>query len=145
MSHTVERSDRVSAVLGTCLPKRVLLAVSNERLRAQLMGSLDKAGYEVTVFPTGQELVTHLEELQLPNVWMDATLIICENDLPDLTGIEIAEYVNGYIGFPRVILVGGPSGAEERARAEQLGVAAVWDGQLDMNTLVAEVRRIVPV
>jgi DNA-binding response OmpR family regulator len=126
---------------------RVLVADDDYEMRALLVRALRKASYEVIECPDGWRLLGYVTPYLL-SLKTDESLcfdlVITDVRMPVLSGLQILEGSQGIDGFPPVILMTAFGDQETRALAERAGAAAWFEKPFDIDSLVADVRRIVP-
>jgi len=120
--------------------ERILIADDNEGARALLTSLLESRGYNVTVTCDGFEA---LEQLQQSESAPD--LMLLDIEMPRMDGCEVCTRVKSRAdtrGIP-VVLVSGL--ADTADRASQAGADGFVNKPYRLDTLLAEVRRQLPV
>ena len=89
----------MSKTSGPCPPVERVLAVDDDPvlLRAS-RAVLERAGYVVTTAGSGEEALSRIESLGLPN------LALVDVQMPGMSGIELARQVHEYCDLPIVML-----------------------------------------
>jgi CheY-like chemotaxis protein len=123
---------------------RVLIAEDDYEMRRLLAWSLDKKGYQVTECKDGNALMKKLGVASPFENAQTFDLIISDIRMPGSTGIQALKSISKFEDATPMILITAFPDDEIRKRAEQLGALAVFEKPFDINSLVAEVRRILP-
>ena len=121
----------------------ILLAEDSFGLRSLICRALRRDGHQVTECTTGSEL---LSELAPPpgHDAVDYDLVISDERLPGLTGLEILAGVSHRGHHPRFILITAFGDHHTHARARELGALAVFDKPFEIETLCEFVREQLP-
>lgn len=122
---------------------RVLLAEDDDEMRKLIKHALQHQGYEVTECSNGYELFARLLELIKAGQCLDHDLVISDIRMPGWTGLEVFEGVHEHEGCPPIILITAFGDKETHAKAQQLGVTAVFDKPFEIEDLLAKVHEIV--
>ena len=123
---------------------RILLAEDDDEMRRLLAHALLAAGYDIIPCRDGMDLITHFDSFIIGKGTLDFDLIISDILMPGLTGLEIFEDLHECKGFPPTILITAFGDESTRRKAEQLGVAAMFDKPFEIDDLLSKVREIVP-
>lgn len=134
------------AVLPTIAP-RILLAEDDEAMRALMLRALRAAHYRVVPCPDGWRLLQYVTPYLLaahvrPAEHFD--LVISDVRMPVLTGLEVLDGGRSVEGFPPFILITAFGDEELRRHAERSGAVAWFEKPFDIDSLLTDVRRIVP-
>jgi len=131
-----------------CSPKKekyILLAEDDDEMRTLLSLVLFQAGYKVVECPDGWSLLERLESHILPGVkHEDVDLVISDIRMPGVTGLEILRGLPKGEGYPPIILITAFGDEKTHHKAEQFGVAAIFDKPFEMDDLLSKVREIIP-
>jgi CheY-like chemotaxis protein len=130
---------RHGAPAGARTP-RILVAEDDDDMRALLSQILHSSGYEVAEFSDGLRLMARLASAG-PGEF-DA--IVSDIRMPGVSGIEVLEGLKGCEGAPPMILITAFGDSETHELARRLGAAAMFDKPFDVEELLAELRRVVP-
>jgi len=122
---------------------RILLGEDDEEMRALLRFALRRAGYEVVDCADGGCLAEHVSSSVLLEEEPSFDLVISDLRLPGLSGLAIMEALNSLPGAPPLILITAFGDAATHARADALGVAAMFDKPFELDVLLDEVARLV--
>jgi two-component system chemotaxis response regulator CheY len=115
--------------------KTILVVDDSETIRQSVAGGLERAGYVVTTARDGVEGLQHIQS--------DApSLVILDMNMPRMNGIELLESldVRGS-GLPVVLLTTEVQPAL-MARAKKAGARGWMVKPVDMDQLVATVRKV---
>ncbi len=123
--------------------KRILLAEDDEEMRKLIKRALQHQGYEVTECMNGYELFARLLALVESGQCLNHDLIVSDIRMPGWTGLEVFEGVHKHKECPPVILITAFGDKETHARAQHLGVAAVFDKPFEIADLLNKVNEIV--
>lgn len=123
---------------------RVLLAEDDYELRRLLAWSLDKQGYQVTECKDGNALMKKVGFSVPYNSVQPFDLIISDIRMPGSTGLQVLESARDFEELPPMILITAFPDDETRKKARQLGAVAVVEKPFDVDSLVDEVRRVLP-
>lgn len=127
-------------------PPVILLAEDNKEMRTMLAQELRMAGYKITECPDGWDLLDHLGSFVLPNPidHEEVDLVISDIRMPGITGLEILEGLQQTEGFPSIILITAFGDEKTHVQAEKYGAAAMFDKPFEIDDLLANVRKIMP-
>jgi CheY-like chemotaxis protein/ribosome-associated translation inhibitor RaiA len=123
--------------------KRILLAEDDDEMRKLIKRALQHQGYEVTECMNGYELFARLLALVESGQCLNHDLIVSDIRMPGWTGLEIFEGVHKYEECPPVILITAFGDKDTHTRAQQLGVAAVFDKPFEIADLLNKINEIV--
>lgn len=125
----------------------ILLAEDDKEMRTMLVQALREANYRVIECVDGWNLLEHLHSFIIHNSreHNQVDLVISDILMPGLTAFEILDGVDDSDGFPPTILITAFGDEDTHAQAEMFGVAAVFDKPFEIDDLLAEVQRIVPI
>ena len=118
----------------------VLVADDEPDLRALARAVLERAGYEVVEEAIdGDEALAAVIRLDPPPI---PTVMVLDNLMPGLTGLEVAERVLAGVPDQRIILFSAYLDADTRKRADEVGVS-VCVPKTDVHRLPAVVAALV--
>jgi CheY-like chemotaxis protein len=124
-------------------PSLVLVADDDAEMRALLVDTLRRAGFRTQECGAGSEL---LVELSRPLVAEESPtsvdLIISDNRMSGMTGLEVMELAEIVPGYPPTILITAFGDARFHAEARCLGAVAVFNKPFDMDELLGKVREV---
>ncbi|MBW1788758.1 MAG: response regulator [Deltaproteobacteria bacterium] len=123
---------------------RVLLADDDYEMRKLIAWSLNKQGYQVTECEDGNALMKKLGIAFPFESVQPFDLIISDIRMPGSTGLQALKNIRKFEDDTPMILITAFPDDETRKKAGQLGALAVFEKPFDVDTLVAEVRRILP-
>src|SRR4051812_38535938 len=121
-----ETDQRVSVVVGEDDPE--LRELVSDRLRRE--------GWDVTAVGDGQELYDEL-------MATDPDLVITDERMPGLSGLEVLEKLRGSRWTTPFILMTGLHDKWTHLHARGLGASQVFDKPLNLPSLVAAARALV--
>lgn len=114
---------------------RILVIEGEENLNWNVVNALQKDGYIVRGVTSGGEAIRLL--------WNEEyDVAICNQQMPDMDGLELLQWMRNYSPDSRMIMLGAPGKGEARAQALEMGVAAYLEKPLDLSALKAELRRM---
>jgi DNA-binding response OmpR family regulator len=119
---------------------RILLAEDDDAMRSLLVAELVKSGFRVTDCCDAIELVNILEGYIAHRVPFDYDLIISDNRMPWITGLQLLKALNEYVGFPPIILITAFGDEATHESARRLGAAAILDKPFEMSRLTSLIR-----
>ena len=106
-----------------------LLIVEDEKLiRWSIREMLERQDYEILEAPTGREALNVLEE-------QDCDLVLLDYRLPDITGLEILEWVHAKMPEVSVIMMTAYGTVETAVKAMKLGVYDYLTKPVNMDEL----------
>ncbi len=123
---------------------RILLAEDDSDMRNLLAWSLRKYGYEVIECTNGVQLLDYLDCFFTNDETEAFDLIISDIRMPGVTGLEVLEGMHKYKAFPLMVLITAFGDEETHAQAHRFGAAAIFDKPFEIDDLLAEVQKIVP-
>lgn len=112
---------------------RVLVAEDDGPMRELIASSLRDAGFEVEIARNGSELRErlgageHAAPAALPEV------VVSDVRMPGWTGMNALSFLHRHHPHVRVVLITAFGDPRTHARAERLGVAAVFDKPFDLG------------
>jgi len=124
---------------------RILLAEDDDEMRNLLAESLHGEGYDIVECPNGLGLLMSLRDYIVPpsgSPKKEFDLVISDIRMPGVTGLEILEGLHHVGDCPPIILITAFGDSATHQRAEQCGVAAMFDKPFDMNELLGKVQDI---
>jgi DNA-binding response OmpR family regulator len=110
---------------------RVVVVEDDAGMRNAIDELLRVAGFEVTTFASGEELLRAVPE---------AACLVIDLQLPGVSGFELYERVRR-VGEPPVVFITAHDTPIARSRAERLGAAAYLNKPFGGRELVEVVRR----
>ena len=116
-------------------------------MRALLVRALKSQHYQVIECPDGWTLLRYATPYLLSLEMEDDVrfdLVISDIRMPVLTGLEILDGSRAIEGFPPFILITAFGDEETRDNAYRAGAVAWFEKPFDIDTLLADVRRILP-
>lgn len=122
----------------------ILLAEDDLEMRKLLSWSLRDRGYEVTECEDGDCLLKRLGLFELSRPATTFDLIISDIRMPGITGLQGLEGAKKNLYLPPMILITAFGDELTHARAEKLGVAAMFDKPFEIDDLLAKVIQILP-
>lgn len=124
-------------------PPRVLLAEDDTEMRNLLSGALHSAGYAVVECANGAELLDALMDLLQPGREIDIDVVVSDIRMPLVTGLDILEGTQGFLGFPPIVLITAFGDPKTHELAQRLGAAKLFDKPFEIDALLAEVRALI--
>lgn len=88
------------------ITRRIVVADDKEDVRKIMSRLLQSGGYDVDMVEDGQQLVDYLKD---PSKAPKVDLVVTDNDMPHLTGIEAATQIrqlDGFQDFPIILMSG---------------------------------------
>lgn len=122
--------------------RRILLAEDDDEMRSLLVCWLRNAACDVTACCDGIDLLEQITAFIEDHRPPPFDLIISDIRMPWVTGMEILEGMNEYVGFPPVILITAFGDRATHEAAKRLGAAAVFDKPFDMRDLIAKINEL---
>jgi len=119
---------------------KVLLAEDDAEMRDLLTLALRGAGLQVCECSDGAELLTQLDPIVSGVGKVEWDLVISDNRMPGVLGLEIFAGLRRLADAPPLILITAFGDTETHALARELGVAAVFDKPFDIDDLLKEVQ-----
>ena len=113
---------------------RILLAEDEQVMRAYLARALERSGYEVVAVDRGTAAAPLLETERFD-------LLLTDIIMPEMDGIQLAQYCNMVSPTTNVIFITGFSGVALRAGAS-VPNAKILAKPFHLKDLVLEVRRL---
>ena len=113
---------------------RILLAEDEQVMRAYLARALERSGYEVVAVDRGTAAAPLLETERF-------NLLLTDIIMPEMDGIQLAQYCNMVSPTTNVIFITGFSGVALRAGAS-VPNAKILAKPFHLKDLVLEVRRL---
>jgi two-component system cell cycle response regulator CpdR len=113
---------------------RILLAEDEQVMRVYLARALERSGYEVVAFDRGTAAAPLLETERFD-------LLLTDIIMPEMDGIQLAQYCNMVSPTTDVIFITGFSGVALRAGAS-VPNAKILAKPFHLKDLVLEVRRL---
>lgn len=125
---------RARAAVGA----HVVLLEDDEEMRELLAGTLVGAGYEVSAYPSGLELLERLETGAVERF----DLVVSDVRMPGVSGLCMLEGIGAWSvgGRTPMILITAFGSPELHARARRFGAVTVLDKPFAMERLLAAVR-----
>ena len=137
----VSGGDPATAVgRGPTAPRgdeRVLLVEDEPMVRSAHRRLLSSLGYQVTAVADGQEALQALRDAAAP-----FDLVMTDQTMPHLTGIELARALRTERPGLPVLLCSGFSDSPEEAAAKEAGVAACLQKPIDRASLASVLRLV---
>jgi DNA-binding response OmpR family regulator len=124
-------------------PQRILLAEDDLEMRRFLSSALRKDGYEVVEASSGAELLTTLATYLRRPMTRPYDLIISDQRMPGLSGLEVLEGFEGEDWLPPFILITAFGSREIEDGALRAGAAMVLDKPFDLDDLRAIVSGLI--
>jgi CheY-like chemotaxis protein len=130
-------------VTGIARRPRLLVVEDDLDMRRLVSLMLEKDGYEVIQATNGVGLLAGMElsTWSDPGDYFDA--IVSDIQMPDLTALDALAEVRDHRARVPVVLMTAYGGAQVRAKARALGVAAFLDKPIDWHELRVAVRRAI--
>jgi DNA-binding response OmpR family regulator len=123
---------------------KILIAEDDEEMRTLLALYLEKAGYDVLSCSNGTDLVRYVSTLFSPFRHEEISLVVSDIRMPGFSGLEVLREMQGFMGFPPMILITAFGDETIHAEAERYGAKAIFDKPFDIEELLARVQEIVP-
>jgi CheY-like chemotaxis protein len=117
--------------------ERVLLVEDEPMVRSAHRRLLSSLGYQVTAVADGQEALQALRDAAAP-----FDLVMTDQTMPRLTGIELAQALRTERPGLPVLLCSGFSDSPEEAAAKEAGVAACLQKPIDRASLASVLRLV---
>jgi len=124
-------------------PPLVLVAEDEAEMRALLVTALQRVGYRVQECKAGSDLLVDLIHYLSPkNSHQSIDLIISDNRMPGVTGLEVMELAEFESDFPPAILITAFGDEQFHAEALHRGAIAVFDKPFEIEVLLKKVREV---
>jgi two-component system response regulator (stage 0 sporulation protein F) len=121
----------------------IMVAEDDPEMRAMLVTALQQAGYRVQERKSGWELLVDLtHDVPPEKLSPSCDLLITDNRMPGVTGLEVIESAEFAPGFPPTILITAFGDQQLHTKAMRMGAVAVIDKPFELDTLLAKVREI---
>ncbi len=120
---------------GALEPQRILLAEDDLEMRRLLSSALRQDGYDVVEARSGAELLTTLAEFLRHPTTRPYDLIISDQRMPGLTGLEVLEGLEDEDWLPPFILITAFGSRELETDALCAGAVRVLDKPFDVDDL----------
>jgi CheY-like chemotaxis protein len=141
-----ERSrTRSRKLLGTMRPPCVLVAEDDDDIRAMIVASLRRDGYDVCEARSGAELLDHIGSSMLfADAYPAPDIIISDIRMPGFTGLEVLAGLRDANWHTPIVLITAYGDEETYHEAERLGADAVFDKPFDVDDLRTAVLNMMP-
>jgi len=149
LRHSDMRSDLDPAMNGhpkSDLPDReirVLVADDDGEFCSLIGHALRNAGFDVTLCLDGITLADYVGSYVLEGSRDNFDLIVSDIRMPGLSGLQVLEGMNGWTGFPPMILMTAFGDEKVHAAAERLGAAAMLDKPFELDTLLTIAKSLI--
>lgn len=134
------RMDAAPSVSGR--PARILIAEDDYEMRSMLAASLRGDGYDVIEAADGAALLEEVSMLLFSGQAVPADLIISDERMPGILGLEILAGLRKSLWPTPFILITGFGDRQTHQKAMALGARAVFDKPFDLDDLKDTIRRI---
>jgi DNA-binding NtrC family response regulator len=132
--------NRIDKVPLSCMPKgseTIIFADDEEDIVKLHTGMLKCNGYRVIPATGGEQVLSYLEDhLQ------EVDLIITDQTMPKMTGLELAEKIHAMRSDLPVILCSGYSETPSSKRTQQLGINKFIAKPFEMKDLAVTIRQV---
>ena len=119
---------------------RILVVDDDQAMRSLLTDALHSEGYDVVTAEDGEAALSVLfEDLR------GADVVITDQRMPNLTGLELAERLRRTAGWTPVVIVSAFADADLEQRARKYGVSRVFPKPFSVPALLDAVRLLVPI
>ncbi len=114
---------------------RILVVQDNDYLNRNIVSSLQKDGYVVQGITGGAEAIRLL--------WAEEyDVVISDQMLPGIDGLELLQWIRTYRPNTRMIMVGAAGSSVTRTQALENGVVSYLEKPIDLHVLKEELRRL---
>jgi DNA-binding NtrC family response regulator len=114
---------------------RILLAEDDAAMRSLLAATLRGEGYDVTAVATANEVIGRLP----------ADLVISDQRMPGLSGLDLLEAIRAFDFHVPVILISAFPNRELHLEARRLGAYMVLEKPFQLDDFVAAVKSVAPI
>jgi DNA-binding NtrC family response regulator len=122
-------------------PPRVVLAEDDDDVRVSLAELLRSEGYEVVEVTSGIDVLQHLTVTAEQAGRRPSEVLITDVRMPGLNGMRLLEGLRAMGATIPVVVITAFADDETRRQAARLGASAVLDKPIDVETLIATLRR----
>jgi DNA-binding NtrC family response regulator len=125
----------------------ILVAEDDDAMRAFMVNTLKRGGYEVFEISDGRNLRMFLKDMALSaekRAYPSVDLIVSDIRMPGKTALEVLSDFKRVAKEVPVVLITAFSDAKTQRKALHLGAAAVFDKPFDINDLKAVLFKLVP-
>ena len=112
-------------------------------MRQLIARALRAQGYEVTECENGIQLLDRLAAFLLPPSGEAYDLVVSDDRMPGVTGLEVLQGLCGCENAPPVLLITAFGDEQTHESAAQAGAVAVFDKPFDLDDLMAKVREVI--
>jgi CheY-like chemotaxis protein/predicted regulator of Ras-like GTPase activity (Roadblock/LC7/MglB family) len=123
--------------MASMSPPRVLLVDDHREVSNMLRTSIQLSGLDCVVIDVASGEDALLEMGRGP-----VDLLVADNVLPGISGLEVIERLQNMYPSARAILITGEMSSEVRRRAEQLGVLALLEKPIGTSLFLEAVARV---
>jgi CheY-like chemotaxis protein len=132
--NTAEKDQVLSLPTGS---ETIIFADDEEDIVKMYSRMLEYLGYKVIAAASGEQVVSYLE-----NHLQEVDLIITDQTMPRMTGLELAEKIHGMCSNLPVILCSGYSEAQTSKATQHLGIKKFLAKPFKMNDLAVAIRQV---
>jgi CheY-like chemotaxis protein len=127
------------------VPRTVLIADEDAKLRLPLSSRLRELGYHVIEAENGFEFLEYLSELVADeNTRERPEVIVCDVRLPGITSLGSIASLRPAWRAPMVVLTSSNNDPEIFRRARRLGAAGVFSAPYDIDSIVSFCTQLAP-
>jgi len=105
---------------------------------------MDRQGCDVVTCPDGLRLLDALNTVFLTEPRVRFDVILCDLHLSGVSGVGLLRGMRDFVGFPPTVLMSAGDDDELKAKARELGAAAIITKPVDDRALVNVVDELLP-
>ncbi len=138
-----KEKQRDSSLSSTIQGARILIAEDDREMRLLLVKHLSKEGYHITECKDGLQLLERLSLYLFPEEKKGESfdLIITDNRMPCLMGLEVLAGMRRDKKFPPLILITAFGDVQTYREARDIGAVAVFNKPFDLEDLSNKIRK----
>ena len=142
---TTGLQSKVQVDAGMSNFSRILVAEDELEMRKLIAWSIKRKGYEVIECGDGAVLMKHLGFMEPLRQENDIDLVVSDIRMPGTTGLQVLEKAKDHENIPPIILITAYPDQETYDKAKRLGARAVLAKPFDIDDLMDEITRILPI
>ena len=124
----LSRTKLDSSPDGVGLPQRILIVDDEPRMRSSLHQLLSGSGRDILECGTGEDAIVALES-------QDTALVLLDIHLPDMSGLDVMEWVAKFTTSTRVIMVSADANIDSAIRAMRGGAVEFIRKPYDLDEM----------
>lgn len=144
---TMTMADELTKSPQKTGPACILVAEDDEAMRAILVNTLKRGGYDVFEISDSRNLRMFLKDMSLPagsRTFPKVDLIVSDIRMPGRTALEVLSDFKQVAKEVPVVLITAFADPKTQKKALNLGAAAVFDKPFEINDLKAVLLKLAP-